>query len=58
MMPLILDGAIQIDGLNEIGKDEYWIRKELNKRGYHHIERISFCSYENGKFHIDLKDEE
>jgi len=57
MMPLILDGEIQEDGLKEIGKDEYWLRKELNKRGYHHIQHISFCSFGKGTFHIDIMDQ-
>jgi uncharacterized membrane protein YcaP (DUF421 family) len=29
----------------------------LKKQGYRDVKKISFCSYENGKFFIDLQDE-
>lgn len=56
-IPLIMDGFIQYNNLAKKNKDEAWLRKQLAKRGYHHIEEISFCSYQNGQFFIDMKDE-
>jgi uncharacterized membrane protein YcaP (DUF421 family) len=56
-VPLILDGAIEGDNLQRINKTNLWLRQELKKRGYRDIKKISFCSYENGKFFIDLLNE-
>lgn len=55
--PIILDGEIQQEGLHKMDKDEHWLRKELRDRGYKNVSDISFCSYENGTFHIDLYNE-
>lgn len=55
-IPLIMDGIIQEINLEEMNKTNLWLRQELRKRGYSDIRNISFCSYENGQFYIDLKD--
>ena len=56
-LPLIMNGEIQEDNLNTAEKTEQWLRRELRKLGYHQISDISFCSFQDGKFYIDLKDE-
>ncbi|MEH7354240.1 DUF421 domain-containing protein [Neobacillus drentensis] len=56
-IPLILDGNIEEENLKRINKTNLWLRQELKKRGYRDIKRISFCSFENEKFFIDLKDD-
>ncbi|WNS74428.1 DUF421 domain-containing protein [Bacillus sp. DTU_2020_1000418_1_SI_GHA_SEK_038] len=56
-VPLILDGIIQESSLESINQTNFWLRQQLRKRGYTEIQKISFCSYENGQFYIDLKDE-
>lgn len=56
-IPLILDGQIEEGNLQTINKTNLWLRQELKKQGYRDIKKISFCSYENGKFFIDLQDE-
>ena len=56
-IPLILDGNIEEENLKRINKTNLWLRQELKKRGYRDVKRISFCSFENEKFFIDLKDE-
>ncbi|HZG71983.1 MAG TPA: DUF421 domain-containing protein [Chondromyces sp.] len=56
-LPLIIDGKLDYDHLKVIGKTEAWLRKELGKRGYHSVKEISFCSFQNGEFYIDVKDE-
>lgn len=56
-IPLIIDGCIVEENLQTINKTNLWLRQELKKRGYRDIKQISFCSYENGKFFIDTKDE-
>ncbi|XJZ26343.1 DUF421 domain-containing protein [Bacillota bacterium Lsc_1132] len=56
-IPLVIDGTINEENLNRIEKTNFWLRKELKELGYHDIKKISFCSYENGQFFIDLIDE-
>ncbi|MED3562166.1 DUF421 domain-containing protein [Bacillus xiapuensis] len=56
-IPLIMDGQIDEENLQRINKTNLWLRQELKKKGYKDIKKISFCSYENGKFFIDKQDE-
>lgn len=56
-IPLILDGEIDEENLARINKTNLWLRQELKKKGYRDIKKISFCSYENGKFFVDIIDE-
>ncbi|MBV7505953.1 DUF421 domain-containing protein [Bacillus sp. sid0103] len=56
-IPLIMDGNIEEENLKRINKTNLWLRQELKKQGYRDVKKISFCSFENGKFFIDLKDE-
>jgi uncharacterized membrane protein YcaP (DUF421 family) len=57
-IPLIMDGAIMDINLTRINKTKLWLKQELKKKGYSDIKHISFCSYHNGTFYIDEKDEE
>jgi uncharacterized membrane protein YcaP (DUF421 family) len=57
-IPLIMDGTVQDVNLSRINKTELWLRQELKKQGYSNLKNISFCSYHNGTFFIDEKDEE
>ncbi len=56
-IPLILDGEIDEENLSRINKTNFWLRQELKQKGYRDIKKISFCSYENGKFFVDIMDE-
>lgn len=58
-LTLIIDGKIQEENLNEIGKDKKWLCEQLSNKGYPKITKISFCNYNQNqnKFYIDLKDE-
>ncbi len=56
-IPLIIDGVIQDASLKEIGKNHSWLTQELRKQGHIKIEKISFCSFQDGKFYIDYFDE-
>lgn len=58
-LTLIIDGRIQQENLNELGKDMEWLYEQLRKKGYQEINRISFCNYNQNEneFYIDLKDE-
>ena len=56
-LPFVMDGVIQEDNLKTENKTNLWLRQELRKLGYKDIKKISYCSYDNGVFFIDLKDE-
>lgn len=53
-LPLIIDGEIQRDHLSMLNKTELWLRQQLKQKGYTDIKKISFCSYQNNQFYIDL----
>lgn len=55
-LPLIKDGIIQDDHLQLIGKTNLWLRQQLRSLGYHDFKKISYCSYDQGAFFIDIKD--
>jgi uncharacterized membrane protein YcaP (DUF421 family) len=55
-LPLIVDGEIQEDNLSLIDKSRAWLLQELEEKGYKVIKDISFCSFQNGEFYIDVKD--
>ncbi|PAE38513.1 DUF421 domain-containing protein [Bacillus sp. 7884-1] len=57
-IPLIIDGNIEEENLTRINKTNLWLRQELKKMGYRDVRKISFCSFENGKFFVDIMDEE
>ncbi|GIN87033.1 UPF0702 transmembrane protein YrbG [Heyndrickxia sporothermodurans] len=56
-LPLIVDGKISIENLANRQLSETWLRRELRSRGYLDLTRISFCSFQDGEFFIDLKDD-
>jgi uncharacterized membrane protein YcaP (DUF421 family) len=56
-VPLIVDGTIQESNLSKMNKTSFWLRQQLRERGFQNIKDISFCSYQNGEFYIDIKDE-
>lgn len=58
MVPLIMDGIIQKEHLKTIGKNEQWLKDNLRRLGYGDIKAISLCIWQNGKFFVDLKDEQ
>lgn len=56
-LPLIKDGVIQEEHLALINRTTAWLIEQLKKRGYEQIDHISYCTYEDGTFYIDEKDE-
>jgi len=56
-LPLIVDGVVQKEELEKIGKDPEWLEQKLEKRGHHDLSKISYCTYNKGSFFIDIKDE-
>lgn len=56
-IPLIIDGVIQEENLETINKTNLWLRQQLRQKGFLNTKDISFCSFQDGEFFIDLKDE-
>lgn len=55
VFPLIIDGEIQLDHLHRIGKDEKWLREELENKLIIDVNKIFYCSYEDDSLYIQLK---
>lgn len=55
-LPFIIDGIIQEEHLLHEHQTTEWLKTELAKLGYSNLDKISYCSYDNGKFFIDLVD--
>lgn len=56
-LPLIVDGEIQKKHLYMMEHTDIWLEEKLKKLGHTNIEKISYCSFQNGQFFVDLKDE-
>ncbi|MEI4829423.1 MULTISPECIES: DUF421 domain-containing protein [Bacillus] len=55
-VPLIIDGEIQKKHLYMMEHTDIWLEDKLKKLGYKDIENISYCSFQNGQFFVDLID--
>lgn len=51
--PLIVDGEIQEENLDKIGKNHFWLLNQLKKHGETKVKEISICGYIDGQFYID-----
>lgn len=49
-LPLIVDGMVQKEQLEKIGKDREWLEQKLEKRGHRDLSKISYCTYNKGSF--------
>lgn len=56
-IPVVLEGKVLEDGLQQIGQNRFWLKKELRKKGHKDLSDIFYVSvnYE-GKLFIDAKD--
>ncbi len=55
-IPLIVDGKVQKEGLDKIGKTRFWLKNELQKYGYYDFKEIFFASIDHkGKMYIDAR---
>lgn len=55
-LPLIVDGELQQKHLQMIDQSEAWLYEKLRGLGYNDVEAISYCTFRNGEFFVDLKD--
>ncbi|MFB7639415.1 DUF421 domain-containing protein [Peribacillus butanolivorans] len=54
--PLIVDGVIQEENLNKIGKNQFWLLHQLKEHGDTKVNEISICGYIDGQFYIDTNE--
>ncbi|ARZ64514.1 MULTISPECIES: DUF421 domain-containing protein [Bacillus cereus group] len=55
-LPLIIDGEIQSSHLQMIEHTDEWLIGKLKNLGYNDIAQILYCSFQNGQFFVDLKE--
>ncbi|AXK20088.1 DUF421 domain-containing protein [Bacillus toyonensis] len=55
-LPLIIDGEIQSNHLQMIEHTDEWLIEKLKNLGYNDITQILYCSFQNGQFFVDLKE--
>jgi uncharacterized membrane protein YcaP (DUF421 family) len=53
--PLVVDGYVDERHLMLVNKDRKWLEQELLVQGYPDIKEIFFCSYEHGKWFVQLR---
>lgn len=56
-LPLIMDGEIEEEHLQQLGESKAWLKKRLQRLGYSSIEAISYCAiHKDHSLYIDLND--
>lgn len=56
-VPLIIDGKVQDEGLEEINQNRFWLKRELKKHGVKEFKEVYFASISSsGDFFINKKD--
>jgi uncharacterized membrane protein YcaP (DUF421 family) len=55
-LPLILDGQVQDDNLEKMGKTRFWLKSELLNYEVDNFKHVFFCSIDHkGKLYVDKK---
>ncbi|QTH44051.1 DUF421 domain-containing protein [Cohnella sp. LGH] len=55
-LPLIMDGQVQDDNLEKLGKTRFWLKGELQRHDVDNFKQVFFCSIDHkGKLYIDKK---
>lgn len=55
-MSLILDGQVQDDNLEKLGKTRFWLKSELQNYNVENFKHVYFCSINHeGKLYVDKK---
>ncbi|EXX85258.1 membrane protein [Paenibacillus darwinianus] len=53
-IPLIMDGKVQDDNLEKLGKNRFWLKNELQQKGSAEFKEVFLCTIDhNGKLFID-----
>lgn len=55
-LPLIMDGKVQDESLQKLGKTRFWLKSQLQAHGIKDFKEVFFCSVDHrGKWFIDKK---
>jgi len=55
-MPLIMDGQVQDENLEKLGKTRFWLKSELQNFEVDSFKQVFFCSIDHkGKLYVDKK---
>ncbi|NEW04529.1 DUF421 domain-containing protein [Paenibacillus sp. SYP-B3998] len=55
-LPLIMDGKVQDDNLEKIGKTRFWLKNQLQLKGSHDFKEVFYCSIDyKGRLFLDRK---
>jgi uncharacterized membrane protein YcaP (DUF421 family) len=55
-LPLIMDGKVQDDNLEKLGKTRFWLKNEIQAKGARGFKDVFFCSIDHrGKLFLDKK---
>ncbi|HUC91335.1 MAG TPA: DUF421 domain-containing protein [Paenibacillus sp.] len=53
-IPLIMDGKVQDENLEKLGKNRFWLKNELQQRGSAEFKEVFLCTIDhNGRLFID-----
>lgn len=56
-VPLIMDGEVQDENLQRVGKTRFWLKRELKRHGVSRFKDVFYCSVDHrGKLYVDKKD--
>jgi uncharacterized membrane protein YcaP (DUF421 family) len=55
-LPLIMDGKVQDDNLEKIGKTRFWLKNQLQFKGARDFKEVFYCSIDHrGRMFLDRK---
>lgn len=55
-LPLIMDGKVQDDNLEKIGKTRFWLKNQLQIKGARDFKEVFYCSIDHrGRLFLDRK---
>jgi uncharacterized membrane protein YcaP (DUF421 family) len=56
-LPLILDGRVQDENLQKIGKTRFWLKNQLQEKGVFDFKEVFICTIDHrGRIFLDKKD--
>jgi uncharacterized membrane protein YcaP (DUF421 family) len=56
-LPVILDGKVQDDNLQKLGKTRFWLKNKIQEKGCNDFKEVFFASIDHrGKIFLDVKD--
>lgn len=57
-LPLIVDGKVDDDNLERVGKTRFWLKNQIQAKGFLEFKEVFFCSIDhNGRLYINAKQE-